>query len=115
MGNRLVLKDDGLYDVTGKKVRLEVGNKDQIDALKLYQGLSDELNGDGVELEVSYEVMASVNFTCLCGTTFYIEQEVDAVDDDDNLIGQKRSCKCGRKYVTFRNNVDSLAVRFDNK
>ena len=106
---------DGKFVKDGVIVPVEWGNMEQIQCLQYYQLLQEKINGVGIELNVDYEPLgfdATAIFRCQCGSSIQINREVDEEDQDDQLSGIKKKCKCGLKYITAMYK-DELVIKID--
>ena len=110
---------DGKFYRDGVPVPLEFGNIEQIKLMKDYQNRIDSFSGEGLEVEVEYEVRAYVNFECVCGNRLEIETLEDGVIEgsyveETGIMGEKCKCsKCQRKYKISEDDFGSTVLIFD--
>lgn len=103
---------DGKLHEDGKPVVLEVGNKEQINFLKYYQG--------GIQITADIETVhtLSAHFKCTCGRNVYYSQEVDKDDDYSELDSTQIRCtNCNTVYeieADEEGNEEDFIVKFKN-
>jgi hypothetical protein len=96
----LIVKKDGIYNQLGEKQKLEFGNTQQIEALrKAEKELNKHTEGFEVEVDYEVEILATVNFKCVCGTNLHIKKNVGSEDATDAFDSDSKTCyKCQRVY-----------------
>lgn len=100
-----------LYE-DGNPIELEVGNKEQINFLKYYQG--------GIQITADIETVhiLSADFKCTCGKNVYYEQEVKKDNDYSELDGTEIRCNnCNNVYrieADEEGNEEDFIVKFKN-
>lgn len=108
---------DGKFYRDGVPVPLEFGNIEQIKLMKDYQDRIDAFAGEGLEVEVEYEVRAYINFECICGKNL----QVETLDEDiipgsyvEETSVMNNSCKCHnckRQYKVCEDDFGSTVLK----
>ncbi len=115
----MILKDGKFYDGNGDVVPIEFGNKEQIRLMTCALGEIMALENDGIEIDPDFEekVVASYSFKCSCGSwvKFSDVEGDDDVDVLDEFIGQKKSCKCKKKYKIEKSEDGEIVIKYDKK
>jgi hypothetical protein len=114
----MILKDGKFWD-NGKVVPIEFGNKEQIRLMTYALDELKALETDGIEIDPDFEemIVASYQFKCICGSWVRFS-EVEADDKLDAIakfIGQKRSCKCKKKYKIEQSEDGEIVIKYDKK
>lgn len=104
-GTKFYFKDGKMIDVHGNAVTLEIGNLEQIKALRNYE--EEKINGKPCDIQSSVNIEIISN--CHCGGRIGGEASTDVEMDsggyiDDNcfsvdIVGTLCKCyQCGQKY-----------------
>lgn len=103
-----------LCNSNGEPIPLEFGNREQIDFIREHERMIEEFNGEGVELDVSWEAhyTAETHIDCPCGKTIWIETDADDEDDIECLDKAEKTCRnCGTEYILFVNKDYELIAK----
>jgi hypothetical protein len=113
----LIIKNGNFYK-DGNLIPTEFGNKEQIEALRLYQNRLQKIENEEVSINVSFErreITASYSFQCACGNKVYGDEIVDD-DEESELVGKTARCKhCLTKYVFSETDDFELTIKIINK
>lgn len=107
-----------LCDSKGEPIPLEFGNREQIEFIREHERMIEEFNGDGVELDVDWEVhyTAETHIDCPCGHTIWIETDADDDDDIDCFDKTKRRCRhCETEYILIVNKNNELVAKINRE
>jgi len=106
---------EGKFFRDGKPVQTEIGNQEQINALRNAEERVSELT-KGMEVDPEYEtvVNASINFKCVCGKTINCEWE--DVEEGENRqfvrsLNKPECYACHRKYKFDEDDDFNLIVK----
>lgn len=98
----------------GEPITLEFGNREQIEFIREHERMVEQFNGEGVELDVSWEAhyTAETHIDCPCGQTIWIETDADDEDDVECLDRAEKGCRsCGTEYVLIvKDNYEVVAI-----
>jgi len=97
----------------GVEVKLEFGNREQIEFLRKEEYRISNIEENEIELHIDivekYECDAS--FKCKCGKYIYIGLEADSEEDIyEDIVGTNKICKCGLKYEVVTNGYNDIVV-----
>jgi len=107
---------NGQFYEKGVKIPLEFGNKEQIRLINEANQKLNELNGDGEIVDVEIIKTASINFTCICGSAIYIEEELEDWEELEDIQTAGSCQQCKRKYDFYHNGNDVIAkIKTDEK
>lgn len=111
----MILKSGKFYDEAGNVVPLEHGNKEQIAILEKHRRRREAFEGDGLDLTINIETVASVSFPCVCGEWYMGESgEGDSEEDAiENMHGKIVGCpKCGQRYEIEYDGLGDVVAKF---
>ena len=97
--SKIIIKD-GHFWKDGIKLVTEIGNVEQISALREYNALYEDFK-KGVCPKYEYKVstIATAIFKCFCGNSLEIKTDADYEGDEKCFEGQKKKCyHCNRNY-----------------
>lgn len=101
----IILKDGHLFK-DGKKLKLEFGNKEQIEALRRFEKSIEKFKV-GVEPEVTYNIEAAAHFVCVCkhrlAVGHFPVDDIDEVDCFEDLTKKCHNCNREYKFVLKKN------------
>lgn len=115
----LIIKEGKLYDTATKQFIVpQIGNNEHIEAVRKLENKIRLLENEGVEVSVDCSTKSfeyDTQLKCICGVwvSFYAESEDE--DDFDCVVGKKRTCRCGLKYIVDKNEDDEVVVKYNKE
>jgi len=114
---KLKVIDGNVVDENGIKQVLQLGDNEQIEAIRKYEKKLTALNNEGIEVwpDFEVEVKATLAFECICGSNVYFETtanvEIDHENNYDVLDNKKIVCKsCNKHYKISVSDDDGAAL-----
>lgn len=86
----------------GKSIVPEFGNKEQIEAVRKFEKIMEDLQGDGLECQPTYEFKLKIK--CICGNKFTFTEDINEGDDvgDFEPFNRATCYDCKSQYTVIK-------------